>query len=76
MPYKCEICGKGTTFGNRMDYRGKPKAEGGVGLKVTGRSNRKFRPNLQRIRVRIGGGVRRMRVCASCLRSGKVMKAG
>ena len=75
MPYKCEVCGKGTTLGNTLDYRGRAKAKGGVGLKITGKSKRKFRPNLQRIRVRVNGGVRRMRVCTSCLRSDKVTKA-
>jgi len=76
MPYRCEICGKATTFGNSLDYRGLPKAKGGVGLKVTGKSRRRFRPNLQRIRVRVHGGSRRMLVCTSCLRSDRVTKAG
>lgn len=76
MPYKCEICGKSTTFGNTLDYRGLPKAKGGVGLKMTGKSRRRFRPNLQKIRVRVGGAVRRMRVCTACLRAERVVKAG
>lgn len=72
MPYKCKVCGKGTATGNQMDYRGMPKAKGGVGLKVTGKTKRKFRPNLQRMRVKINGGTHRIYVCTECLRSGKV----
>jgi len=54
---------------------GKAKYLGGVGRKVTGITKRKFHPNLQRIRVELPDGTRkRMRVCAQCLRSGKVKK--
>jgi large subunit ribosomal protein L28 len=35
---------------------------------------RRFEPNLQAVRALIGGGVKRIRVCTRCLRSGKVMK--
>jgi large subunit ribosomal protein L28 len=38
-------------------------------------SARRFRPNLQEIRVSVNGGTKRMRVCTRCLRSGKVTKA-
>ncbi len=72
MPYKCKMCGKGTSSGNKKDYRGMPKAKGGVGLKITGKTKRTFRPNLQSMRVKINGGVSRMYVCTACLRSGKV----
>ncbi len=34
-----------------MAKRGKPKYLGGVGTKITGITRRKFRPNLQRVRV-------------------------
>jgi len=72
---KCEICGKGGQMGNSIKRRGKAKYLGGVGRKVTGISRRKFQPNLQRVRVELPDGTRkRMRVCAQCLRSGKVKK--
>jgi len=49
---------------------------GGVGTKITGKTRRQFRPNLQRVRVALpGGGSRRMKVCTSCIRSGFVKKA-
>jgi large subunit ribosomal protein L28 len=72
---KCEICGKGTHVGSSITRRGKAKYLGGVGRKVTGITKRTFKPNLQRVRVELDDGTRkRMRVCAQCLRSGKVRK--
>ena len=71
----CEICGKHAGFGNKVDRRGLPKAKGGVGLKTTGLTKRKFRPNIQIIRIIENGRPRRARVCTRCLRSGKVTKA-
>ena len=71
----CEICGKKTQFGNKVARRGLPKKQGGIGLKTTGISRRKFKPNIQKVRVEVNGGVRRMKVCTSCLAAGKVKKA-
>ena len=71
----CECCGKRPSTGNKVTRRGLAKHKGGVGRKITGISRRQFRPNLQRVRIQIpGGGVKRMRVCTQCLRSGKVSK--
>jgi large subunit ribosomal protein L28 len=75
MPYQCQVCGKSTTFGNAICRRGLPKAKGGVGLKTTGKTRRRFRPNLQKIRVKFPTSVRRIYVCTACLRSGRVTKA-
>ena len=47
----CEVCGKGTQMGNTVETRGKAKYLGGVGTKITGISRRKFKPNLQRVRI-------------------------
>jgi large subunit ribosomal protein L28 len=38
-------------------------------------SARRFEPNLQEVRAMINNGVKRIRVCTRCLRSGKVTKA-
>ena len=71
----CEVCGKGTQMGNTVETRGKAKYLGGVGTKITGISRRKFKPNLQRVKVTTAEGSNRtMRVCTSCLRSGAVRK--
>ena len=75
MARKCEICGKRTEVGNQVTRRGLAKAKGGVGKKVTGRSLRKFKPNVQRIRVLVGKTPTRMKVCVRCLKAGKVRKA-
>ena len=50
----CAVCGKGHAMGNQVTIRGKAKYLGGVGTKVTGISRRKFKPNLQRLRVTVG----------------------
>jgi large subunit ribosomal protein L28 len=76
MARTCEVCGKGSQIGNRVEIRGKAKYLGGVGTKVTGITRRQFRPNLQRVKIALdGGGARTVRVCAQCLRSGAVRKA-
>ncbi len=38
-------------------------------------TNRRFDPNLQRIRIEDGGSTRRVYVCTRCLKAGKVTKA-
>jgi large subunit ribosomal protein L28 len=38
-------------------------------------TNRRWNPNLQRVRVRVGGKVKKMYVCTRCLKSGAVQKA-
>ena len=72
----CEVCGKGPQMGHSIETRGKAKYLGGVGTKITGKTRRQFRPNLQRVRVALpDGGAKRMKVCTSCIRSGFIKKA-
>ena len=52
----CEVCGKGASMGNSVTIRGKQKYLGGVGTKITGITRRKFKPNLQRLRVTLPSG--------------------
>ncbi len=61
MAAQCEICGKGPTTGNNVSH-------------ANNKTRRRFLPNLQRVRARVAGTVRRVRVCTRCLRSGKVTK--
>ncbi len=75
MSMKCEICGKAPSFGKSITRRGLAKKKGGVGQKITGITPRLFKPNIQKVRVRTGGGVRRMRVCVRCIKGGKITKA-
>ncbi len=75
MGQQCQICGKKPALGNQVTHRGKAKYLGGVGTKITGISRRKFKPNLQRVRVTLPeGGNRTVRVCTQCIRSGVVTK--
>jgi large subunit ribosomal protein L28 len=76
MARSCEICGKQVQVGNAVETRGKAKYLGGVGTKITGITRRKFRPNLQSVKVTTPNGTNKtMRVCTQCLRSGRVRKA-
>ena len=71
----CEICGKRTQTGYRVARRGLAKKKGGVGKRITGRTKRKFKPNIQVVRAIVNGRVRRLSVCTKCLRTGKFQKA-
>ncbi len=62
MAKQCEICGKLPVMGRQSSHAHNVSA-------------RRFEPNLQTVRARIGGGNKRIRVCTRCLRSGKVIKA-
>ena len=74
MGMQCDVCGKKPAVGNQYTKRGKAKYLGGNGVKVTGISKRIFRPNLQRMQVKVGGSVTTARVCTQCLRSGLVTR--
>jgi large subunit ribosomal protein L28 len=62
MAKRCELCGKGPLYGHRVSH-------------AHNLTNRRWEPNLQRLRVQTAGGAKRMRVCTSCIRSGRVQKA-
>ncbi len=70
----CAVCGKKVSTGNRIARRGRAKRLGGVGIKTTGVSRRKFQPNIQRVRALVNGTVKRVKVCAKCIRRGKIQK--
>ncbi len=61
MARKCSICGKGPSVGNNVSH-------------ANNKTRRRWLPNLQQVRARFNGAVRRIRVCTRCLRSGKVEK--
>lgn len=70
----CEFCGKHTTTGHAVSTRGLAVHLGGVGIKCTGRSKRKYKANIQRVRAVVDGKVRRVKICTQCMRSGKLVK--
>jgi len=58
----CEVCGRGPLFGHRISH-------------AHNVSNRRWNLNLQLVRAVITGATKRIKVCTSCIRSGKVKKA-
>ncbi len=59
---KCEVCGKGVTFGNKVSHSHRL-------------SNRTWKPNVQRVKAIVKGTPCHIHVCSRCLRSGKVERA-
>ena len=57
----CEICGKKPLFGHSMSH-------------AHNLTKRRWSPNLQRVSVIVDGKRKKIRVCASCLKAGKVQK--
>lgn len=74
MPRVCKITGARTTTGRKIHYRGRPKAQGGIGLKPSGIGQRKIKPNIQVVRALIDGAPARIKVTAKCIRNGLVVK--
>ncbi len=75
MPRVCKFTGKRTAVGNTYVRRGQPKYLGGIGLKVRGKSKRRFRPNIQTVNaVMPDGSVQRVKASTKAIRSGFVVK--
>lgn len=70
----CEVCGKGVRTGSSIIRHGLEKRKGGIGLHTTAVTKRRFKPNLQKVRVVENGSHTRKTVCTSCMRSGKIQK--
>ena len=51
MPKVCQVTGKKVTRGYKYAIRGIAKKKKGIGLKVTGKTKRRFEPNLVRKRL-------------------------
>jgi large subunit ribosomal protein L28 len=58
----CSVCGKKPGFGNNRSHS----------MVAT---RRRFNPNLQRVRIMVGGTPTRAYVCTRCLKGNKVTKA-
>jgi large subunit ribosomal protein L28 len=58
----CDICGKTPGFGMKVSHSHR-------------RSNRKWNPNVQRVRALVNGTPKRLYVCTKCLKAGKVTRA-
>jgi large subunit ribosomal protein L28 len=62
MARRCEICGKGTITGHTISH-------------AHNRTKRVWKPNIIKVRALVGKTKRTMKICTSCLRSGKIIKA-
>ena len=59
---KCEVCGKGVTFGIKVSHSHR-------------RANKAWKPNIRRVRAIVDGTPKKVYACTRCLRSGKVNRA-
>jgi large subunit ribosomal protein L28 len=57
----CDVCGKGPGFGKNVSFSHR-------------RTPRRWNPNIQRFRAKINGTSRRLTVCTSCIKAGKVTR--
>jgi large subunit ribosomal protein L28 len=57
----CEVCGKRPIFGKSLSHSHR-------------RTNRRWNPNVQKVRAIVNGSPQRLNVCTSCLKAGKVQK--
>ena len=71
----CELTGKRPMKGSIIWRSGKAKKSGGIGTHVTAITKRRFMPNLQRVKAVVNGEVRYIRVTASAIKKGLVVKA-
>jgi large subunit ribosomal protein L28 len=62
MAQVCDICGKGPQFGNNVSHA----------HNVT---RRRWSVNLQAVKALVNGHAKRLRVCSSCIKGGKIAKA-
>ncbi|MBL8991090.1 MAG: 50S ribosomal protein L28 [Phycisphaerae bacterium] len=74
MPYVCAFTGKKSSFGKQRTYRGQKIVKGGFGLKPTGITRRKFRPNLQTVTAMIDGVPTRVKASTKAIKAGLVVK--
>ena len=58
----CSVCGKGPVAGNSVSH-------------AHNKRKRRFLPNLQRVRIVVDNGSKRVLVCTSCIQAGKIVKA-
>jgi large subunit ribosomal protein L28 len=72
----CVITGKRPYRGRTIHRKGQSKKSGGIGTHVTKANKRWFKPNVQRIKVKlVNGGVRRVWVAVKAIKAGLVEKA-
>ncbi|OEF98542.1 50S ribosomal protein L28 [Desulfuribacillus alkaliarsenatis] len=62
MAKRCDICEKDSRSGFHVSHSNR-------------KTKREWKPNIQKVRAVMNGSVKRINVCTSCIRSGKVTRA-
>ena len=62
----CAVCGKKTQYGNQLSI---------TRSHISKRTSRTVKPNLRRVKVEVNGDIKRIYVCAKCLKDNKVKRA-
>ena len=58
----CQVCGKGVMSGNLVSHSNR-------------HTKRTWKPNIQKVRAKVGDETKRVNVCTRCLRSGELNRA-
>ncbi len=58
----CAICSKSKTTGYQISHSNI-------------KTKRKWRPNIQRIKIMLNGSPKRVNVCSRCIKAGKIQRA-
>jgi len=61
VPSVCDVCGKQPGFGNKISHSHR-------------RTRRRWNPNIQTVRAVVGRTPKRLNVCTSCIKAGKVSR--
>ena len=70
MANTCSVCGKGAMSGQNIRH-----PHSGAWATRAPRTKRQFKPNLQSVKTAVAGTTQRVKVCAKCLKAGKVARA-
>lgn len=62
MSIQCDVCGKKSLKAAKISFSHKQNVY-------------RQMPNLQPVKVNVGGTVKKIKVCTSCIRAGKVQRA-
>jgi len=53
---RCELCGKGVAFGHKVSHSNR-------------KTNRTWKPNVQKTTLHVNGATRRVNACTECIRT-------
>ena len=75
MPRVCEFTGKRTTTGFKYTLRGRKKYLGGIGTKITSKTKRTFKPNIQTVNaLQPNGSVKKVKASTAAIKNGLITK--